>query len=107
MQKELLEQLKNEFTQKGYFAKIRKWMVGEALAVGHKPQISADGKIEMIQRVFYLAQRENGSWYTLVGGIDIDDNCSFDEVKEYSLKVLSMTKDEYLLEVNRRFLIIQ
>lgn len=97
-----IEKMKHEIMQNGYFAKIRSLHHANSLAVGHKPKISAEGKIEMIRRMFYLAQKDNGSWYTLVGGIDADENYDYEQAKHYTLKVLAMSNEQYLQEVTRR-----
>ena len=77
MREELFEKLKPEISSKGYFSKKRKGVVGEPLAVGQKAEKSEGTQIEVIQRLFYILPRDDGSWYTLVGGIDTNEELSF------------------------------
>lgn len=69
--------------------------------VGHKSKDKLKNGIEVVKRGFHVAQREDGSWYTMVGGADINEKLTFDELINYTLRVLALSEKEYLAELDK------
>ena len=85
----------------GYYSRYRDWSIGPSLMVGLNPQ-QTDSDISVIPRAFYIAKRDDGSFYTLVGGYDIGETLSDKEVIGYCLWVLKLNEQEYVKELSKR-----
>ena len=88
------------FRARGFHSVLRTWAMGDTVLVASQPE-DASG-ITVYHRVAYAALRPDGTWRTMIHGIETDEAMSTDDVRDRLSKLMESSDADYRAEFQRR-----
>jgi hypothetical protein len=95
-----LKDLAAYFRARGFHSELRTWAMGDTVLVASQPDDT--GVIIAYRRAAYAAMRQDGTWRTLIHGIETDEALSTDDVRLRLSALMECSDAEYHAEFERR-----
>jgi len=95
-----LKNLVAYFRARGFESELRTWAMGDTVLVASRAQTGSG--ITAYQRIAYAALRNDGTWRTMIHGIETGEALSTDEVKRRLSELMECSDAEYDAEFKRQ-----